>query len=869
MPGLSELLLPNNEIQLKNDIFSNLPNLYLLSLNGNKIDYIPRNIFQNLSNLEQLSLWNNELKNFEDGVFDHLTNLRLLELSLNKIETLSDYLFNNLRNLKNISLRRNNLKSISRKVFENCTLLMSLKLDQNPNLILVDDVFSNFTHLKSAYLSENKLKTLSATLFSGSLNLKTIHLDQNELEDLPQYIFKDLQKLQNLFLNYNELSYLHPEIFSNLRNLEELNLSYNNLSTLDQNILKPLKNLKSIDLSYNKITTLPEQILSRNKKLAKFCMTHNGFDFDESKFGSMMLFSSPSSMNLKKVDLSYNKIKKYPTILNTITTMEEINLEHNAIREIKVTDMKTSNPGLLKINLDFNNISRIDFSHSNLFRQKYADKFKTSVIMPNNPIFCDCQALDLAKYFTEDDHPVKMFLTLESGWLFKCSGPGKKDGSSLYEIPLENFTCSLDANCTNNGACSCSYRSLDTSILIDCSDRNLSVVPTLTLSAITNYDFVNYNQTEVHLEGNQLDASPNEYDGYSNITKLYLQKNKIKNITWLPESIQILDLRSNAIQKFDARSLRLLNNTKLRKLYLGNNSWTCNCEATNLSLYLREHIKKVDLEDIRCNRTGHQLMNLNEKDLCPLPLDIKLILAFIVVSCLLVVTSSIVFYYYYKKEIWIWLYSRGLLCCGGEDVLDRDKLYDAFVSFSHKDEDFVLEHLVPTLEGGDNPYKLCIHMRDFIPGELINTQIFNTVKNSRRTIVVLSSNFLESVWGKMEFRTAHTEAMREGRARVIILIYGDVDLNSLDDELKAYIKTNTYIKWGETWFWDKLKFALRIRNRKGKFSRRYLNMMQTIDSKFQLGKVKKQPKSDSVIETAPPVRLDAGNLEEKCLTCIA
>ncbi|KAL3279762.1 hypothetical protein HHI36_017270 [Cryptolaemus montrouzieri] len=280
-------------------------------------------------------------------------------------------------------------------------------------------------------------------------------------------------------------------------------------------------------------------------------------------------------------------------------------------------------------------------------------------------------------------------------------------------------------------------------------------------------------------------------------------------------------------------------------------------------LYLREHSTKVDIEDIRCNRTGKQVINLNREDYCASShWNIKIILVIIVLSCLLIVASSIAFYHYYKEEVLIWLFSRGLLCCGGENIVDKDKVYDAFISFSHKDEDFIVDHLIPTLEGGEHKYKLCIHTRDFIPGELISTQIFNTVKKSRKTIVVLSSNFLDSIWGRMEFRTAHTEAMKEGRARVIILVYGDVNLNSLDDELKAYIKTNTYLKWGEPLFWTKLKYALHIKNRKiiGN-SRSHSKRVQSINSQFDL---KNKPNCSSVSKTTP-YALESGDLEENNL----
>ena len=46
-------------------------------------------------------------------------------------------------------------------------------------------------------------------------------------------------------------------------------------------------------------------------------------------------------------------------------------------------------------------------------------------------------------------------------------------------------------------------------------------------------------------------------------------------------------------------------------------------------------------------------------------------------------------------------------------------------------------------------------------GEMIPDQIVESVESSRRTVIVLSENYVKSVWTKMEFNVAHTQALND------------------------------------------------------------------------------------------------------------
>lgn len=253
------------------------------------------------------------------------------------------------------------------------------------------------------------------------------------------------------------------------------------------------------------------------------------------------------------------------------------------------------------------------------------------------------------------------------------------------------------------------------------------------------------------------------------------------------------------------------NSTQLTELTLADNPWLCVCETRDfLSFIQKKSVKMPYLQKLTCPGQEKAIFEMTPEELCPSDIS------WIIGGCLgvaffgIIIGTLAAMYYRYQREVKVWLYAKNLcLWFVTEDELDKDKLFDAFISYSHKDEDFVVNDLIRNLEAGPRPFKLCVHFRDWLAGEWIPKQIARSVEESRRTIVVLSPNFLESVWGRMEFRAAHSQALSEGRARVIVILYGDIGpTDDLDPELKAYLSMNTYVKWGDPWFWEKLKYAM-------------------------------------------------------------
>lgn len=286
----------------------------------------------------------------------------------------------------------------------------------------------------------------------------------------------------------------------------------------------------------------------------------------------------------------------------------------------------------------------------------------------------------------------------------------------------------------------------------------------------------------------------------------------------LPEDLQHLGLAGNLVQQFTNENLGHFARDGLM-VNLEGNPFPCSCSSSNLHAFLHEHYPSVDKfmnVTVDCNiqeKTEERVLyELKEVEFCePLPLLLLLLVSGVF---LILVSCTLILYFFYRDTIVIWVFSKSWgKVFFSEEIVDREKPFDAFLSYSHQDAEYVEGELLPGLESPENPrdhpYRCLIHGRDWQVGAMIPDQILDSVASSRRTVVVLSRYYLESTWSKMEFQAAHSKGKKERAQRVILVVHGELPpLSQMDEDLQKYIKANIAIHTNDPWFWQKLRYAL-------------------------------------------------------------
>ncbi|CAB3244721.1 unnamed protein product [Arctia plantaginis] len=795
LPTLREVRIGGGNMQLLPHAFEGSPPLTYLEFNEDKLTSIPPDSFNGLSSLIHLNIWGNNIVNISVGSFKGLDELRKLSLSTNKIKYIEPGTLDDLPKLGDLYLMKNQLLILPDGLLGNLKELQNITLKFNDVELTFDDrALSNLPSLKKIILESNKIRRLPESLFSGSQNIEYLSLSYNLIEDLPPGVFSTLSSLKYLGLKKNRVKELSKTVFYGIKNLEFLEMSFNHLENLPGDLFAGLTHLKEIHFDHNSIVSIASTTFYGLSKLETLSLGGNKLSLNvgySTLNNSSRSYISPFATltKLKNLNLSGNEIS---TIFDDwrldMIQLENLNLSYNKFTTIMfdqdpaATYFISSN---LTVDLRNNEIHRI-LVNPGTYERDSAPQLR-KLLLDYNPFRCDCHMYGVKLRLDGDVYmPKEPKLIVNDA---RCSLPLDLKGVRIKDVPVSSLVCEISD--TISDSCTTLAKPDTNELILNCPKFPTELPDTKHVALLEYFN----REPTITVKSKR---PPISLHGF-NVHKLDLSNAGLKSIDFKPsKDLKVLDLSYNDIKVVPVAFLEAN-----ISLYLVNNSLECNCGNAEYIATLKSY-KYV--YNATCDGVG-PIDQLDVQSLCNMQKALAVSLGICLSILFCAVFTSIIIYKYFN-EIIIFMITRGI-CKSCVKNIKSDKIYDVFISFAHEDLALVQDILLPKLEKefGQN---VCVHYRDWVVGELIPTQINASVENSRKTIIVLSKNFLESMWANLEFLTAHNLTRQENSSRIILILL-DEELSrhsKLSAELKAYIKTNTYLLWGDPNFWKKLDRAL-------------------------------------------------------------
>uniref|UniRef100_A0A182P120 TIR domain-containing protein n=1 Tax=Anopheles epiroticus TaxID=199890 RepID=A0A182P120_9DIPT len=198
------------------------------------------------------------------------------------------------------------------------------------------------------------------------------------------------------------------------------------------------------------------------------------------------------------------------------------------------------------------------------------------------------------------------------------------------------------------------------------------------------------------------------------------------------------------------------------------------------------------------------------------------ILVSVAVSFLILTGVGLFYYWFHIKYFFKIMKNSAVLSFFNDDKLYLDKSgllkeadfhYDVFVSYSNEDRNWVLDYLLPNMEGVSQ-INLCLHERDFEVGYGILENIISCMDRSRCLMLIVSESFLLSHWCQFEMHLAQHRLLETRRDELILVLLEDIPKRKCPKTLSYLLKTKTYIKWPtksvneQALFWKRLHKTL-------------------------------------------------------------
>ncbi|KAK7114074.1 hypothetical protein V1264_000198 [Littorina saxatilis] len=626
-------------------------------------------------------------------------------------------------------------------------------------------------------------------------------------------------------------------------NVTFLDFSGNRMVNISYGFFENITNVSSVDLSYNNLKTLAPEAF-RGVRFSCIIMDNN-FNLDISTYGSTVfnvstlrevhlsnayVVSVPddifrSSPGLKRVYLKNVNLRSWNTVMfQQLKDLQVLELSGNDMRFI-TGDKTSSFESLTDLNLVFNDLDR--FPRSCVHGRKSIFPSLQKLNLSRNSIvkvssyglcFPSLQVLDIGNnpiaklvtnVFGSRNFPRLTCLHMEHLEVREIQYRAFNNTSLQYLSLMYNYVDFVIENVNES-----SFRGLDNLVFLQLEQNYLDNKMFLRLFGhLTTLKYLFIGNTYFdrittdtfapfpHLKSITLhrnffwEIPEGVFDGLQNLTHLDISNSRI---TTVREGTFSGDLIG-----------------RLEHLDLSGNFFRCDCDLLWFRWWLRSNTSLFDnsWSVYQCQNlpdTNVTYFQMNEQ-VCLMSHDAS-VFTVVVVTLLMIILTLVAVVFRYRWAIRLLLYEafRGK---GHNSQLPANLFrFDLFVSYAEEDVSWVRSHLLPELELGQG-VRLCIHQRDFTPGQNIVDNIYQSVQDSRKVLMVFSRHFARSQWCQFELALCLSHVVEHDDTMLVTCVDDVTSSTELTPTMMAVLNTTTYIQWAEeddakASFWGRMRMAL-------------------------------------------------------------
>ncbi|XP_061175906.1 toll-like receptor 4 [Saccostrea echinata] len=700
------------------------------------------------------------------------------------------------------------------------------RLIQLPNRKKLPD---NVTYLD---LSHNSIRTFRNFSFKGLWQLSVLKLNSNRFrmtENLSLNVFADLINIKKIDLSENtELTFrILPILTYGLQNSTIFSLYLNKIhctfglgTEIRKDDVRYLKhtNLTEIHLSSNRIELMEKGAIHLfPKTIKRISIADNRLTF------GTYVFELETLKNLEWINASIQYLSHNPNeIIHNKTCVENENKNEYLINTQYYSTGRIHKAGeWRKLFMAYENRNGGNFTRSYLQKSLQNSTNGSFPLPPNiKKVFYNESGLryEIPTMSLSENNVEELYV--QNNILYSWKGPveGMK---RLRILNLSNNFCSAVSKSFFQYLGNLSELYLNNNLL------GFSLSPDTEgqiFASLTNL-------TRLELRANRISNLPYQvFKELRSIMELDLADNTLTTLDFsisTLKNLQFLDLSENQIQFLTDTNMKEIDRQTDKvslTLNLLRNPILCNCKTLQfLKWMVKGHeTKKVNFksfENYSCTTSSRsepfmfskikENIEKLEKE-CNSYMYLIISVSFIILLFFFILLLGLV--YRYRWKIRYFYYMTKSRYHGYKSVRSdsqSDFKYDAFVSYADEDLPFI-QKMIIELEK-NNGMRLCIHHRDFVPGYDISENIITAVNKSRKTVIILSPNFIKSSWCMYELHIAKMEEIysRDNEDVLFLIFYEAVPVDKIPLSVMDLINQRSYVEfpndeYGDPVFWRRI-----------------------------------------------------------------